>query len=94
MLEHLERTTGECLALARAVRSTLTEAANRFVDKVRVTALGGAGSDFPSERIGSLPGWTNHDIQCGGHILMRFPRNRADSLGVVVEPPLSAATSA
>ena len=87
MLQHLELTTGECLALARAARSTLTEAADRFDDKVRVTA----------ERIGSLPGWTNLDIQCEDHIvyninksddaLLRFRRDKADSLSVVVEPP-------
>ena len=82
----------------RAASSTLTEAADRFDDKVRVTALDGAGSNLRSGRIGSLPGWTNLVISLRGPhrvphqqrddaALVRFRRDRAESLGVVVEPP-------
>ena len=70
-LQHLERTTAECLWGAWNRRDAVSEAAGDYDDRVRIVAEDGAGSNFRNEQfIGETrgPAWDTIENSCESHL--------------------------
>ena len=80
-LQHLERTTGECLVASRDKRIQITDAPTKFDEAVRLTVLDGASSNARSERLGQRNMFSSILFSCEDHITF----NIADAVGRILD---------
>ncbi|CAK0849733.1 unnamed protein product, partial [Prorocentrum cordatum] len=74
-LQHLDRTTGECLLAAAKQRSAITDWHRKFANKLRVSCLGGAGAhdryerEYLRELRSQADGWHRLPVGCEIHLV-------------------------